>query len=309
MKIPHKQTVFVIGGPTASGKSGLALALAERVNGAVINGDSMQIYRGLPMLTAQPSSEDCSIVPHRLYNSLSPDDICSAGLWRDMALDEIAEVQALGKTPVIVGGTGFYLKSLLKGLSPIPDVEPQVRARLIALQIEMGNPAFHAEFAKLDKRMADKLDPFNTQRVVRAWEVLEGTGKSLAEWQDEPPIAPPPHLHFVMVALLPDREKLYQRCNRRFDLMVKDNVLDEVTAFRKTCPAGAPLEKALGYPELCAFVDGKISLPEAVSLAQQSTRNYAKRQVTWFRNQIEADIVLDTPDVEAVIARTSAISF
>ncbi len=292
--------VLIIGGPTASGKSGLAVAAAEIFFGIVINADSMQIYDGLPCLTAQPAASDLKRAPHKLYGVLPPDALCSAMLWRDLALKEIEAAHGMGKLPIIVGGTGFYLMALLDGLSPIPAIPEGIREKLILKQREMGNPAFYQAFAKLDPITAPLLDPLNTQRVIRAWEVLEGTGKSLAEWQKLPRVKAPAHLRFHTIALLPEREILYQSCNRRFEQMMEQGVQEEVIAFMKICTPHMPLSKALGYPELAAYQRGEISLGEAIICAQQSTRYYAKRQVTWFRNQITADLVLPTPDVAQV---------
>jgi len=297
-----KKPVLIIGGPTASGKSGLALALASPLSGIVINGDSMQIYRGLPILTAQPPAEDCARAPHRLYATLPPEDACSAARWRDLALDEINRAHEENKLPIIVGGTGFYLKTLLKGISPIPDIPHGLRDKISALQKELGNPAFHRELAKRDPVMATRLPPFNTQRLVRAWEVLEATGKSLAEWQALPPVPPPDDLRFLTVTLLPPRDKLYAACNARFAQMLKAGALEEVKRFKEHCPANAALSKALGYPELCAYLEDKISLEEATIAARQATRHYAKRQVTWFRHQIAADLTVDAPAPDKVLA-------
>lgn len=298
-----QHTVLVIGGPTASGKSGLALSVARQKNGVIINADSMQMYDGLGILTAQPSTEDLAAAPHRLYATLQPDDICSAARWRDMALDEIDRAIAAGQLPVVVGGTGFYIRTLLNGLSPIPDIAPDIRERLNARQREIGNPAFHAELQKRDPVMAGLLNPYNTQRLVRAMEVLEGTGKSLAEWQALPPPPPPAHLRFVTATLVPPRERLYANCDGRFGIMLKQGALEQVREFMKTATPAMPLAKALGYLELSSHLAGNISLTDAISLSQQSTRNYAKRQTTWFRNQMVPDVALDAPDAAQLIAR------
>ena len=299
----QQHTVLVIGGPTASGKSGLALSVASAKNGVIINADSMQMYDGLGILTAQPSAQDLSAAPHRLYATLQPDDICSAARWRGMALNEIDRVIAEGRLPIVVGGTGFYIRTLLNGLSPIPDIAPDIRERLNARQKEIGNPAFHAELKRRDPATAERLNPFNTQRLVRAMEVLEGTGKSLAEWQALPPEPPPAHLKFVTATLVPPRERLYANCDARFGIMLKQGALEQVREFMKTATPAMPLAKALGYPELSSHLAGNISLTDAISLAQQSTRNYAKRQTTWFRNQMAPDVALDAPDGAALIAR------
>jgi len=266
----------------------------------------MQVYNRLPLLTAQPSDEDRQKAPHLLYGVLEAGDPCSAARWRGMALEEIEKLLSDGKTPVIAGGTGFYITALLDGLSPVPDVPGGVREKIAAMQKEMGNPAFHAAFAEIDPVMAAKLDPYNTQRVVRAWEVLEGTGKSLAEWQALPRETPPAHLKFFTITLLPPREKLHAQCDARFDAMIKAGAPDEARAFMDDMEAGripktAALANALGYPELAAHLQGRDTLEHAAELAKISTRQYAKRQSTWFRNQITPDLRLETADVEAVL--------
>ncbi|MEZ0224461.1 MAG: tRNA (adenosine(37)-N6)-dimethylallyltransferase MiaA [Alphaproteobacteria bacterium] len=295
-----QKTVLVIGGPTASGKSGLALSVAAKHNGVIINADSMQLYDGLPVLTAQPSAADKAAAAHRLYAHFPPDFVCSSAKWRDLALAEIEAALAKDSLPIVVGGTGFYLKTLIQGLSPIPDVPHELRGKIAAQQRELGNPAFHAELAKRDPKMAAKLHPFNTQRLVRAWEVLEATGKSLADWQDLPREAPPAHLKFVTVTLLPPRTQLYTQCDERFGLMIKAGALEEAKEFMPRVQASWPLAKALGYPELASHMSGKLSLTDAITLAQAATRHYAKRQVTWFRHQLKTDLVLTKTDAAAM---------
>lgn len=293
-----RNTVLVIGGPTASGKSGLALGVAARIPAVIVNADSMQLYDGLPLLTAQPSDEDKAKCPHALYAALAPSDACSAARWRGLALAEIDRAHAAGKTPVLAGGTGFYLKALMEGLSPVPDVPPEFRARAAALQKELGNPAFNAALKKRDPETAAKLDPLNTQRNVRAWEVLEATGRPLAEWQKLPPVPPPAHLRFISVTLLPPREELMRRCDARFDAMMQAGALEEVAAFRHK---DTPLSGALGYGDLAEHLAGRKSLADAVAAAKLATRHYAKRQTTWFRNQVAADLALAAPDADAVV--------
>lgn len=285
-----QKNVLIIGGPTASGKSGLALAVAVARGGTVINADSLQVYDALPILTAQPSAEDKASAPHKLYGVLSPDNACSAAKWRDMALAEIRAAE----TPIIAGGTGFYISTLLNGLSPIPEIPAHFRDAAIALQKDIGTEALHQKLKERDPETAAKLDPFNTQRNVRAWEVLEATGKGLSAWQSAPKEAPPADLNFIVVTLLPPREALYKNCDARFEQMIKQGALDEVRDFD-----GVSI--ALGFTELRAYLRKQISLDDAITKAQQATRNYAKRQTTWFRNQIEADLTLETPDTEAIL--------
>lgn len=278
----------ILAGPTASGKSGLALRLAEEFGGVVINADSMQVYGVLRVLTARPGPEDEARAPHRLYGILPPSELCSAGRWRALAVAECQAAWAAGKLPVVVGGTGLYLRSLSQGLSPIPDIPDAVRAAARALFAELGNDAFHARLAERDPAMAARLHPGNSQRLTRAWEVLEATGRSLADWQAEP-AADRVDAEFATLLIAPPRDELYRSCDRRFRAMIGQGALDEVRALTALdLDPALPAMKALGVPELAAHLRGELPLDEAVARAQQATRNYAKRQLTWFRHQLAA---------------------
>jgi tRNA dimethylallyltransferase len=285
--------IYVIAGSTASGKSARALDLARQKNGVIINADSMQIYNALPMLTAQPNAQDCAQAPHRLYGALPAHAKCSAEMWRTLATDEINQVLNEGQTPILVGGTGLYFRALMKGFSPVPNVPDGVRAKMNARQKEMGNPAFHAALAEIDPVMAQKLHPNDTQRLIRAAEVLEATGKSLAYWQSLPLSGPPDaRWRFEIVIIRPAREALYARCDKRFEWMIENGVLDEVRDFkaqieRENIPADAAVTNALGFGALCGHLNGILTRDEAVQQAQAETRHYAKRQDTWFRNQLK----------------------
>jgi tRNA dimethylallyltransferase len=284
--------ICVIGGPTASGKSALALELAEKHNGIIINADSMQVYDGLPILTAQPPQDDKDAHPHEFYGHLHPNDDCSAGNWKEAVEPRIHEILAAGKTPIIVGGSGLYINALLYGLSPIPDIPDEIRAAASAKQKKLGNPAFHAALAERDPIMAQRLDPFNTARLVRAWEVLEFSGKSLSEWQKLPPVAPPPDWQFDVTLVMPEREILYDRCNKRLEWMVENGVLEELQKFNTRIKNGdikpnALLCHALGAKPLTAYLEGDMTKKDAINRAQGETRRYAKRQVTWFKHQLK----------------------
>jgi tRNA dimethylallyltransferase len=282
--------LVVVVGPTASGKSGLALRLAELFDGVVINADSMQVYQGVPILTAQPDQDQQSRRPHRLYGVVAPEQSCSAGQWRRLAHDACHAAWDQGKLPILVGGTGLYVRSLLDGLSPIPDIPDAIRSQSRDLFAELGNEAFHHLLARHDPLMAARLDPGNSQRLVRAWEVLQATGRSLAEWQDEPRQGGLTAERRI-VTLLPERLALYQACDQRLAAMVEQGALEEVAALieRRLDPA-LPAMKALGVAELAAHLRGELSLSAALATAQQATRNYAKRQMTWFRHQLVADL-------------------
>lgn len=284
--------IHVIAGPTASGKSALAIEKAQQLNGVVINADALQIYNALPLLTAQPSPTDQAQVPHKLYGTLNPTEICSATQWVAMAVTAIADALHNGLTPIVVGGTGFYLKALMQGLSDIPDIPVNIRTRLIEQQRLLGNPAFHQAFSAVDPVMAARLHPNDTQRLIRAWEVWEGTGESLAHWQAHTPEPPQPDWRFAVTILEPGRDLLYDRCNQRFLNMMTAGALTEIRDYIKLIEQGHALSQggatqALGFHPLASHLRGEISLDEAITRSQTDTRQYAKRQVTWLRHQIK----------------------
>ncbi len=284
-------TVHIIAGPTASGKSARAMELARERGGVIINCDSVQVYEGLPLLSAQPSKAEQAEIPHRLYGALHPNEICSAGNWREMAIPVIEEVFNEGRTPIICGGSGLYIKALTEGLSPVPDIPDDIRARAIEMQKNRSAADLHAELRSRDPVMAARLDPNNKARLVRAWEVLEATGKSLAEWQALPLQGPPEGWKFEVEIILPERETLYERCNARFLWMMENGALEEAATFSARIDSGevtngVPATKSLGFKELAAHLKGKMSREDAITAAQAATRHYAKRQTTWFRNQM-----------------------
>lgn len=276
--------VIVVAGPTASGKSAAALALAKAFDGVVINADSMQVYRELPVITAQPSAADQARVPHRLYGVLPAAERCTAGRWRALALDAIAAAQAGGRVPIVTGGTGLYLKALIEGLAPIPDIAPEIRAAAADLHEALGPERFHAELARRDPVMAARLAPGDTQRVRRAYEVAVATGRSLSSYQAE---TAPASGRFVTMLLMPPRETLYPACDARARAMIAAGALAEV---RELIGAGLPPDlpamKAVGVRELARHLRGELDRETAIALFQRATRQYAKRQYTWFRHQL-----------------------
>ena len=278
-------SVVLVAGPTASGKSGLALALAEQFDGVVINADSMQVYRELAILTARPQPEALARAPHRLYGVLPGDEPCSAGRWRELALAEIEAALAARRLPIVVGGTGLYLKALERGLAALPEIPDEVRAEARARHGELGAAAFHAALAARDPVMGARLHLGDSQRTIRAWEVLEATGRSLADWQAEQGGEAPPY-RFLHVVLAPPRTALYAACDGRFEVMLERGALEEVRDLLALgLDPALPVMKALGVPELAAHLRGAVALDETVSRAQQATRRYAKRQMTWLRTQ------------------------
>ena len=301
----HKP-VLVIAGPTASGKSALAARLAREHDGIVINTDSMQVYRDLPILTAQPSAAAKAAAPHRLYGFLALDDVCSADRWATLARQEIDAVHDGGKVPILCGGTGLYLRALTEGFSPIPDVPPDVRQAARDLLDQIGSAALRERLAAEHPPAVRAID--GIQRIVRAWEVLQATGRPISDWQALPPVAPG-DLTFLTFVPLPERTALYRACDARFLAMLAEGALQEVQQalvrypdlYRpdRTPPEGGA--KALGFWGLARHArEGSAVSEETIAAAQQQTRNYAKRQGTWFRNQIPSGnfITPEAPDMQ-----------
>jgi tRNA dimethylallyltransferase len=283
--------VLVVAGPTASGKSALALALAEELGGSVINADALQCYRDLRILTARPDAAAEARVPHRLYGFLDAAERGSAGRWRALALAEIAAAAAAGQLPIVVGGSGLYLRALTSGLAPIPDIPDGVRQEARALHLALGGAGFRARLAELDTAAAASLVPGDTTRLLRAYEVVRATGRPIRFWQAQPHGAPSGR--FATILLLPPRAALYAACDARLAAMVVKGALDEAAALagRRLDP-GLPAMRAAGLPELLAYLRGETPLDRAVAAAQRATRRYAKRQVTWFRHQARPDLTL-----------------
>jgi len=283
----------ILGGPTASGKSARALAIAREFGGTVINADSLQVYRELPILTAQPMTAVRAALPHRLYGILPVTERCSAAHWATLARAAIDAALAEGRLPIVVGGTGLYLRSLLQGLAPVPEIPAAVREAARQRLAELGKAAFHAELARRDSQMAARIRPSDPQRMVRAWEVMAATGRSLADWQaQQAGPGPNDRLRFLTLVLMPGREQLYAACDARFRAMVEQGALAEAAALQSLDP-GLPAFKALGLRELIGHVRGETSLEAAIAAAQQATRRYAKRQMTWFRHQVPDGLQLN----------------
>jgi tRNA dimethylallyltransferase len=275
-----------IAGPTASGKSAIALAIAEAVGGCIINADSMQVYDQLQLLTARPSAADMARVPHQVYGHIDPCVAYSVGQWQSDALAAIAQAHAKQQIPIIIGGTGLYFKALSDGLAAIPETPAPIRAALRQRLKQQGAEALHAQLRQCDAALAARLQPQDGQRIIRGLEVYEATGQPLSQWQQQPTQSP---LDFPVaeILLMPERSWLYGRCDQRFVSMIEQGALDEVAALaaRQLSP-DLPAMKALGVAELIAYQSGDMTLEQAIAQAQQQTRRYAKRQMTWFRNQM-----------------------
>ncbi|MGN6150296.1 MAG: tRNA (adenosine(37)-N6)-dimethylallyltransferase MiaA [Rhizomicrobium sp.] len=272
-----------IAGPTTSGKSALALALAEEIGGAVINADSMQVYTETRILTARPTDEDTSRAPHLLYGHVSVSETYSAGRYQAEAAHALRTTRESGRGPIFAGGTGMYFGVLTEGLALVPAIPSGVREAAEARRNEIGPEAFHAELARRDPAAGAKLRASDTQRTLRAWEVFESTGRPLSEWQtemSEPLLA---NLNVARFVISPPRDVLHQRINHRFDQMLAAGAMEEATALENPSPTAA---KILGLRELRAAAEGALSLEEAVEQAKARTRQYAKRQMTWFRHRM-----------------------
>ena len=291
--------VIVIGGPTASGKSATALALARHFDGEVVNADSMQIYEDLPVITARPCPDELALAPHHLYGVLGMQDRCSAGQWRGLAMEAIRDIQGRNRLPIVVGGTGLYLRALMTGLHEMPDVPEDVRARLnLRLETE-GAPALHVELSSVDPETARGLNPSDGQRIVRALEIFIHTGRGLRSWQTGRTQDAPADMRFFAVSLLPPREDLYHAANDRFDRMLETGAIEEVAALLARSPDdGFPLLKAVGVPPIRAYLEEEIDRERMKELGKRDTRRYAKRQLTWFRHQFIPQMTIQTKDSE-----------
>jgi tRNA dimethylallyltransferase len=278
---------ILIAGPTASGKSALALELAEKLGGVIINADSMQVYRDLRIITARPTAEEEARVPHRLYGHVDAAENYSVGRWCVEARAAIAETQQAGRVPILVGGTGLYFKALTRGLAAVPPVPAEIRAAVRGRLETEGVAALHAELQQRDPLMAQRLMPGDRARITRALEVILATGRSLNDWHCE---GMPPSIDAAKaskVFLTVDRAELYRRINARFDAMLAVGALDEVRrlAARGLDPS-LPAMKAHGVPWLIRHLRGEIGLAEAAEGGKRDTRRYTKRQATWFRHQL-----------------------
>ncbi len=289
-----RQTALIVAGPTASGKSALALDIARRLRGAIINADSIQVYRELRILTARPSAAEEALVPHALYGVRPAAEPSSAAWWREAALSAMSDAWAEGKVPILCGGTGLYLWSLVNGLSPVPEVTTRAREEARTLLKQLGPAGLHTRLAALDPATAAKLRPTDSQRVARAWEVWRSTGTGLAAWQLS--AGQPSAWRFRAVLLDPSRDVLRAAIGDRFARMLAAGALDEVRALLtlKLDPA-LPVMRAHGVAALGAHLRGEITLEEAAASACLATGQYAKRQVTWFRHhQLAAPEALHT---------------
>jgi tRNA dimethylallyltransferase len=283
-RVRAEAKAILIAGPTASGKSAVALALADRLGGTVINADSMQLYRELRLLTARPSEADEAVAPHRLYGTVSASEAFSVGRWLEAAQAAIAAARGAGRMPILVGGTGLYFKALLEGLAPVPDIPPEVRAYWREQAVCLSAEALHRELLTRDPGMAAKSRISDPQRIVRALEVIDATGISLSEWQGAPAAPVLDAQAVTRLVIAPEREPLYAAIDARFDRMIENGAIEEVEALLvQGLDDSLPAMRAHGVRELRAYLAGACSLEDAKIKSKTESRRYAKRQMTWAR--------------------------
>lgn len=299
---------YVIGGPTASGKSKLALWLAQRVDGEIINADSLQLYKNIPILSAAPHAKEISETRHHLFGIYHNDQISTAKAWTELAKITIEDVIKRQKTPIIVGGTGMYLSALIKGLSPIPEISIEVKETVRELQNRLTNQDFYEYIIERDPNIKGHLHPNDSQRLSRALVVFLQTGKSIRSFQGK--ATPTLGRSYIFTMVLPEKELLHKLINERAIRMLEQGGIQEVQALRSSANLDAPVCKAIGVKEIWQYLEDKITRDELTLLLQQSTRQYAKRQMTWFKNQVDNAIVVtnpfDTKQISQLIQRKSA---
>ena len=289
--------VIILAGPTASGKSDLGLELAKCCGGVIINADSLQVYRELRILTARPDARSEAAVSHRLYGTVSATERFSVGEWLALARREIDLVHEDGALPIFVGGSGLYIRSLVSGIAGIPKITTAARLAATELYGEIGESQFRARLAERDPSVEARVQGGDKQRLIRAWEVLVATGKPISEWQSGENLGGLKCPYFV-ITIMPQRAKLYRSCDERFETMLNAGALDEVAILsRLGLDPSLPAMKALGLRALTRYLKGDLSLDNARQLACKATRNYAKRQNTWFRNQLTSHIEVEDPVV------------
>jgi len=298
-----KPLLALIAGPTASGKSDVAVAMAQEIErgggrAVIVNADSAQVYADLMVLSARPSPEEMGGIEHRLFGEWDGAQSCSAADWAAAAKREIADIHAAGGTPILVGGTGLYIRTLLDGIAPVPPIDPAIRAAVRALPVAEAYAALQIE----DPERAARLAPADIARVGRALEVVRSTGRTLADWQTRKEGGIAAQVQLSPAVLLPERKALYDRCDLRFARMIERGAIGEVEALRaRQLDPDLPVMRAIGVPELSGFLDGKWSIEHAIALGSQATRNYAKRQFTWLRHQLPGEwprLQLDHVDLD-----------
>ena len=291
----RKNPVLIIAGPTASGKSALAIAAANAFNGVILNCDAMQIYKDIPIIAATPSNEEKKQAEHRLYELYDCSVRGNVVDWLNLCVAEIKNLWAENRLPVVVGGTGFYIDALINGVTPIPEVPQTIREKIKQRLQKEGLKSLYEYLLSVDERVALKIGANDKTRIVRAVEIYEYTGIKVSEWYQKPMIKKLPEADFCVVKIVPSIDEIAERCKKRLDKMVfEQGVLKEIeNVIKRGLSSDLPAMKALGVPELSVFVKGEMDLSEALDLAKLHTRQYAKRQRTWLRNKLTADVEFD----------------
>jgi len=305
----NKPPTILIAGQTASGKSALALALAEKLGGTIINADSMQVYRDLRIITARPTAEEEARVPHRLYGHIDAAENYSVGAWRSEAAAELAAAERQSRAAIVVGGTGLYFNALTRGLAAVPPIPKHIREKVRARLKSEGASALHDELARLDPLAAARLNRGDGARVSRALEVMLATGRSIFDWHIEAGPAGGGSLPAARIFLALERDELTRRIDARFDAMIDAGAVEEVRALlARNLDPTLPAMKAHGVPWLIRHLRGEITLEEAAEGAKRDTRQYTKRQATWFRNQLP-DFAWVEPEQAAAAVETQLLAF
>lgn len=293
----------IICGPTASGKSDFAMKIASQNNGEIINSDSSQIYKEIPILSCSPTDEDKARIAHHLYNHKLMSEKYSVAKFIIEAKDAVESVISKGKMPIIVGGTGLYIKALIEGVNIIPEIPEDVRNHTQNLLESLGNEKFHEELSKIDPKAGERLHPSNSQRLARAFEVFTHTKKSIYDFHEMPTKSPLSDYDLDVVIITADREKLYQKCNKRFAILTEIGAIEEAEKIMDLYePENA---KAIGYMEIYNYIKGDISKEKMIEIASQKTRNYAKRQITFFKHQIKGREI----DMDEISEKDSRLYF
>ena len=287
----RKNPVLIIAGPTASGKSALAIEAAKAFNGVVINCDAMQIYKDIPIIAATPNEKDKQAVEHRLFELYDCAKRGNVVEWLDLCVTEIKKLWAENRLPVVVGGTGFYIDALINGVTPIPEVPQEIRDKISKRLQKEGLEKLYKYLSDIDETTALKIGANDKTRITRALEIYEYTGIKVSDWYQKPLIKKLPEANFCVVKIMPSIDEIAERCKIRLDKMVFElGVIKEIeTLVKRNLPEDLPAMKALGVPELSRFVRGETSLEEALDLAKLHTRQYAKRQRTWLKNKLTAE--------------------
>ncbi len=292
---------YIIGGPTASGKSKLALWLAQHVDGEIINADSLQLYKSIPILSAAPDNKELAQTRHHLFGIYHNDQISTVQAWTQLAQATIDDIKKRQKTPIIVGGTGMYLNALIQGLSPIPSISNDIKKSVRALQSNLSKEDFYLQVLGHDPSIKSHLHQNDSQRLGRALEVILQTGQSIRHFQGK--AQPLIKLLNQFILVMPERAKLYDLINARAIKMLDDGAIQEVQALRQNVSLDAPVCKAIGVKEIWQYLANETTKDEMISLLQQATRQYAKRQMTWFKNQVNDSIVITDPFDQKQIAQ------